>query len=211
MAWTLCEHVSYCTASGAVLFLDTARDRYFRLPDSAAPAFRQWAAQGAPEPLPPALAMLEREQLLRRHPGPSHLPSPSRPKPLAAATAAQGWRGGSPHVLDVLGSYWKVRRRLRGGLQPALDRILPPARPTGFAPDLAGRFLWVRQRLPRRPLCLLDSLALLDFLHVQNAAAQIVFAVQAKPFTAHCWVEDRGVVLNDAVDVVAPFTPILVR
>ena len=96
-------------------------------------------------------------------------------------------------------------------LVPALDQILPPPCPDTEADALLPAYLWMRDRLPRRPKCLFDSLALLDFLHGQNAAATIVFGVKARPFTAHCWIEHSGIVLNDRVDHVGTFTPILAR
>jgi hypothetical protein len=57
---------------------------------------------------------------------------------------------------------------------------------------------------------LLDSLALLAFLRQRGLYADLVFGVIRQPFAAHCWVQARGVVLNDRLDRVAEFTPILV-
>ena len=36
-----------------------------------------------------------------------------------------------------------------------------------------------------------------------------MFGVQANPLQAHCWVQQDDVVINDAVDVVSQFTPIM--
>jgi hypothetical protein len=37
-----------------------------------------------------------------------------------------------------------------------------------------------------------------------------VFGVQSRPFAAHCWLQLGGVVLNDTVDHVKRYTPIMV-
>jgi hypothetical protein len=39
---------------------------------------------------------------------------------------------------------------------------------------------------------------------------QLVLGVSPAPFSAHCWVEWAGVVLNDALDRATAHTPILV-
>jgi hypothetical protein len=211
MAWSLAPHVSYCIAAGEVIFLDTARDRYFRLPSTRTESFLGWTQSGAQEPLPDELASLETGGLLCAAPSPGVFRAVRRDSPAREIAASRDWRSGRGHILDTLASYRVAWWRLRQGLQPALDRILPPVRATGSSEDLAARFLWLRGKLPRRPKCLLDSLAMTEFLHAQNAEATLVFGIHAQPFAAHCWVEHRGVVLNDSADAVQSFTPILVR
>jgi len=211
MAWTLSPHVTFCVAAGEVIFLDTRRDRYFSLPGAKAECFQAWLANGTPGPLPTKLAFLSKEGLLRDGAQRHGVAPIQRQRPVAEVPVTQDWRAGFAQSWDVVGSFRSVRRALRGGLQPALDRITPPARATESAAELAASFQWVRNKFPRRPKCLLDSLALLDFLHWQNAEATIVFGINARPFAAHCWVEHRGTVLNDSLDIVSPFTPILVR
>jgi hypothetical protein len=58
-------------------------------------------------------------------------------------------------------------------------------------------------------LCLFDSLALLLFLAKYQLFPRWTFAVQSEPFAAHCWVQEQDVVLNDTVERVQPYTPIL--
>lgn len=64
--------------------------------------------------------------------------------------------------------------------------------------------------LTARDACLLDSLVLLEFAARRGVEPEWVFGVQTVPFAAHCWVQHGGLVLNDAVERVATFTPILV-
>jgi hypothetical protein len=56
---------------------------------------------------------------------------------------------------------------------------------------------------------LFDSLALLEFLAVYRFFPRIVFGVVADPFQAHCWLQDDAVVLNDDLERLGKYQPIL--
>jgi hypothetical protein len=58
--------------------------------------------------------------------------------------------------------------------------------------------------------CLFDALALSEFLAGYEIYPRWIFAVQARPFAAHCWLQLGDVVLNDTVDHVRRYTPIMV-
>jgi hypothetical protein len=58
--------------------------------------------------------------------------------------------------------------------------------------------------------CLPRSLALVRYLSKRGVLADLIIGVKMRPFAAHAWVEHRGFVLNDTVDGVQPYTPILV-
>jgi hypothetical protein len=58
--------------------------------------------------------------------------------------------------------------------------------------------------------CLFDALALSEFLAGYRVFPRWVFGVQARPFAAHCWLQLGGLVLNDTVDHVRRYTPIMV-
>jgi hypothetical protein len=85
------------------------------------------------------------------------------------------------------------------------------ARP--FDLDRARALVEVFDRLrlfyPRPYLCLFDSLALIHFLARFELHPDWVFGVTADPFEAHCWVQAERVVLNDRIERVAAFTPIM--
>jgi hypothetical protein len=57
--------------------------------------------------------------------------------------------------------------------------------------------------------CLLDSLVLSVFLTKQRVPCTLVIGVSTKPFAAHAWVQIGEYVLNDTVEHVQTFTPIL--
>lgn len=58
--------------------------------------------------------------------------------------------------------------------------------------------------------CLLDSLVLLAVLRKYNVPASLTVGVAPKPFSAHAWVQVQDCVLDDSVEHVREFTPILV-
>lgn len=61
----------------------------------------------------------------------------------------------------------------------------------------------------RKYVCLFDSLALLNFLAKYDLFPTWVFGVQSEPFAAHCWVQQNEVLMNDTIDRVSLYTPIL--
>lgn len=62
---------------------------------------------------------------------------------------------------------------------------------------------------PGTARCLGSSLFLLGILHRAGFGARWVFGVRTWPFEAHCWVEIDGVILNDSLEHVRSFTPIV--
>jgi hypothetical protein len=57
--------------------------------------------------------------------------------------------------------------------------------------------------------CLFEALALFEYLMRRGYSPTWVFGVQGAPFAAHCWLQLDNVVLNDSVDHVRGFTPIM--
>ena len=75
---------------------------------------------------------------------------------------------------------------------------------------VVGEYNQWRPFFPRSYLCLFDSLALFDLLLRHGVRVDWVYGVQAEPFEAHCWLQAGDLVVNDTLDRVAPFTPIMV-
>ncbi len=80
---------------------------------------------------------------------------------------------------------------------------------TASASRLISIFKSLRPLYPRAYLCLFDSLALLEFLAGYHLCPNIVFGVVADPFQAHCWLQEGITVLNDDVERVRRYKPIL--
>jgi hypothetical protein len=108
-----------------------------------------------------------------------------------------------------------VRRffgRPLGAIVAAAARARPPTSRSDPA-ALARRAASFAAMLPWVPLqgeCLFRSFMLLAFLRSGGFDARWVFGVRTWPFQAHCWLQCGALVLDDAADRVAAFTPILV-
>lgn len=57
--------------------------------------------------------------------------------------------------------------------------------------------------------CLFDALVLTDFLHRCHLPAHLVIAVHPMPFSAHAWVQLREYVVDDPIELIRMYTPIL--
>jgi hypothetical protein len=84
-----------------------------------------------------------------------------------------------------------------------------PALDTDRIASLTLGFNRLRLTFPRSYLCLFDSLALMYFFAFYNIYPTLVFGVRAEPFGAHCWVQADDVALNDTIEHVGQFTPIM--
>lgn len=76
--------------------------------------------------------------------------------------------------------------------------------------NVVSTFEHYRPLIPHRYLCLFDSLALLRVLAGRQQYPHWVFGVQTDPFLAHCWIQWEDVVLNDSVEEIRTYTPIMV-
>jgi hypothetical protein len=50
---------------------------------------------------------------------------------------------------------------------------------------------------------------LLEYLAWYRIFPTWVFGVQTRPFAAHCWLQHENIVLNDTVEHVTRYTPIM--
>ncbi len=64
---------------------------------------------------------------------------------------------------------------------------------------------------PTRTPCLVNSIALLEFLAAYGQFPRLVFGVQAHPFNAHCWIQHDDTVFNSTLEHVLQFTPMNAR
>ena len=75
--------------------------------------------------------------------------------------------------------------------------------------DLVGCYMKMRMLFPKNYLCIFDSLALVEFLARYNVWPNWIFGVQLDPWYAHSWVQHDGMVLNDDLERVQVYEPIL--
>ena len=82
-----------------------------------------------------------------------------------------------------------------------------------FDRERAGRLALIARELrpwfDEKPDCTTDALIVIEFFARHGLYPDWMFGVQANPLQAHCWVQQDDVVINDAVDVVSQFTPIM--
>jgi len=222
MFFSLRDTLHHCTASGRTIVLDIEADRYFALPPGMDEAFRR-AAGG--EPCSPdddgvLQPLLARGMLIEQTQAPDTDLSIRIMPASRDVVASVGQRPGPSMLMQVAVAQcvlaWRVRLR---GL-PALIRDIESRKPTAGA-DVAWRhddeyarinaaFEALGLIFRRSDRCLVRSLAFVWICLRRGFAPSLVFGVQASPFSAHCWVQQGETVLNDTVDNVRPFTPIMV-
>jgi hypothetical protein len=107
---------------------------------------------------------------------------------------------------------------LKQPISQTVDRVIDRKRRRGQRPEqfntdrarvLISIFCRLRPFHNRQFLCLFDSLALLNFLARYEIFPTWVFGVQSEPFAAHCWVQHNDILLNDTLDGVSAYTPLL--
>ncbi len=198
------DHLAWCAIDGTVVFLDLARDRYFRLPEDAN---RRFLAQHDPGSGPgPAQ--------------PAALPLPDAwTPPLRQSHAIHE---GPFRIGDIARSIWSQRRVERRLASHGIGHLLISVRETTGRrpllteplPALAARdvrgFEQARILRTAADRCLPRSIALALCLAGSRYAAHVVLGVKLAPFAAHCWVQAGDAVLNDELEEVLRYTPILV-
>lgn len=107
----------------------------------------------------------------------------------------------------------RAARKLRAGIGAGLELLASASR--GDAKFSTQQALvtasWRSRRLwSAEDRCLPRSLALAHLLREAGSGAKLALGVMGQPFAAHAWVQDGDVVLNDTLDHVRLFTPILI-
>lgn len=197
-----------CLGDDAVL-LDVPGDGYHCLADGAALCRR--LAAGAPVAIDDTVRALVAAGLV----GPEPRPAPRAPPGLPTRAAIHEHRpfSLSRDLPAALTAVAHVRAARKGaGLSPYLNWTgRPPRRDAAAAVEAAQRFWALMPYLPTEGECLVRSALLMRFLAALGLKADWVFGVRLCPFAAHCWVQVEGVCLNDDVERLAAFTPIMVR
>jgi hypothetical protein len=110
---------------------------------------------------------------------------------------------------------WRLRKTKLSRTLARIEQRRIRARSPAAASDvqhisgLMTAFQDLRPLYPRPYLCLFDSLALLEFLAGYRSFPRIVFGVVADPFHAHCWLQEGNMVLNDDLERIGHYKPIL--
>ena len=125
------------------------------------------------------------------------------------------------HVTTFLLCCYRARAYLRWrGIKKVIERAqrqlaAVPATSDRSDPERTRTLTAIFHRLQPLALdgfdgCLLQSFAHREFLLFHGVVAQWVFGVRAVPFSAHCWLQQGNVVLNDVAQRAGYLSPILV-
>jgi hypothetical protein len=232
----LSNDVYVCVTEGHGVFLDLKRDKYsaviFPGPYEAAP-------EEAPNSQPASLAQklaAQKDDLVQAG---LLTTDPASGRPIDGAPiegveghifglddqrafgltgeAAAGLKITLGEMWDFFIASWKASRDLKHKhIAKIVEKVRQrKARSGAQAPDIekVRRLTAVYRRLrpwyPRKYLCLYDSLALVEFMARRKVHPLWVFAVQAQPFGAHCWVQTERLLLNEGSEYAGLFTPIM--
>ena len=217
-SYQLRRGLSFCDLGSHLVFLDVDADRYFCLADKVEADFRALIAAAPQGAAPPERfeTFVERGLLVPGADGAPLAACSPPPTPAISLLDAAGPDAGSvatiSAVLALTRSLANLRRgSLRGSLAKArpLPRAVAPAaadRLGGIAAafDRASRWMSSQDR------CLAQSLAVARTARLAGIAVDIVIGISLGPFAAHCWVQHDAAVVNDRVETVLRYTPILV-
>jgi hypothetical protein len=202
------EHVHCCVDDAWWVFLDLKRDRYHCVPRTPVEAREPRLLERLR-----ALGLLTSNPQNARRIQLTEITAPTR----SIHSSDMGmFERSMARSLNFLRACALADRRLRQGVlirtvARVADRNHRDSRALDWARarDRVAFFRARRPWYPRDYLCLFDSLALVEFLAMQDLFADWVFGVRAEPFAAHCWVQREDVVLNDSVERVGTFVPIM--
>lgn len=221
MFFSLRDHLHHCRASGRTIVLDIEADRYFALPPGMDEAFRRAAGGEAcsPDDVRVLQALVARGMLIEQ----AH--SPDAASFVRIVTASRDViASASPHpgpsmIMQVAAAQCIVAWRIRFRGLPAIIRDMESrklAAGAGVAERHDDEYAGINAAFEalglvfrRSDRCLVRSLAFIWICLRRGFAPSLVFGVQASPFSAHCWVQQGDAVLNDTIENVRPFTPIM--
>jgi hypothetical protein len=215
------HHVHACFAANRTIFLDIKRGTYFGLDPEKTALLRQaldHPAEAEASALPVATELLGAGLLTTsRSASKTFLPpSTSAPEDSLLPLIDDAPRINTARVLRFLATCSAVALRLK--LRPLEHSLAHLARKKSRADatdldqarDLTRTFIYLRPlAYAARNRCLLDSLALAEFLASHGIRATCIIGVRANPFEAHCWVQIGTHVVNETPEMARRYAPIL--
>lgn len=223
----LAKHVHVCVADDNAIFLDLKHDKYIGL-DAAHTNILRKIISGELEAgadVDALVTHLIEQKLLTQD---SRSGRALRLTEAASPTAGLvGFEYDPPcevlwhHVIALAAAYFEVAASLRfrslaatvataSKRQRAAARSRDEPVDVEFVRALVLAFRRLRPLFYRgRQSCLLDSLVLASFLAKYRVRPRVVIGVMLGPFGGHCWVQYDTLVLNDRLERVSKFTPIM--
>lgn len=219
MALSLRPGLTFCEIQHHLIFMDYEADRYFSLTGPARDILQKLLTSSDATYTETEIAPLRAAGIIGHGEG----AKPLKPCQHAAAGRSildeeDGPSRMAAQVPAIIVRLAAMRRTLkRQGLPTTLRRIkeTTPLRVDVGSSTTGMRRLCAAYEASRRyylPVdhCLIRALALYRHAQQRGHDARLVFGVQLHPFSAHSWVEQDDLILDDHVDHVRRFTPILV-
>ena len=218
MGYVFPSHVHWCVANGRVVLLDLRADRYFALPPAVDTAVQTWLAGAGAGTDPVHLGhLLERGLLLadaaETLPLPLHTPGACKELP---RTRPAGLFSLILPTYIQIGTRTDLKRRALSLILTELGDAKTQAAASAQRASQAriaravNDYVSSRRALSAQDECLRWSIAMVRYLSRFGYWPRLVLGVRMLPFAAHAWVQDGDTVLNDSLEHIAPYTPILV-
>jgi hypothetical protein len=229
------QHAHCCTFNEGAVILDIRTGKYLGIDSRYLPALManvlDWPTTTSPrsedylqneDESAQLISALCRRNILTTTPSFKSAVLLPTPRHSVSATGCSRKPKGVPtrhKLLFVIALLRVLSMRHKHSLEPIIDWIrvhqgTVTRRQTPDAEHIT-RLLWSFERIrvwfyTARQYCLLDSLVLSVFLSLARQPCSLVIAVATKPFLAHAWVQSDEAVLNDTVEHVQLFRPLLV-
>jgi hypothetical protein len=217
MGFVLREGLTFCVSGGRAVFLDVQKDRYFGLPDKLDQAFQKLTLD-APTPRGALAALVKLGVLVEAEGSTSLVCATAETRLLRDISTRASTISGMAAARCLLAQYkaiWLIRRHSFGHVLAQIARLGPVV--STCCNDglekweaLALSFRAIAPLRPRSDECLINSVALLQLGASMGLRANLVIGVHSLPFSAHCWVQSGDLILNDRLENIEPFEPILV-
>lgn len=216
--YRLSPGVAFCRFDNGAIVLDVAADRYWQTSSRLAATLGWLTGTVAMAAAPADLERLAALGLVTAGDDRSGTPRPATVLPAVRASLAEAVsevrgmpRFGVQLAYYALAAHLAVRYRRLGALIANVESRRHRRRTSAIdITTVAAAYRHYRRLLPLEAKCLPDSLAFLALVARYGHYPRLVFGVTTGPFAAHCWVQNDDVVLNDAIDHVTLFRPILV-
>jgi hypothetical protein len=213
--------ISFCAVGDRLIFLDVQHDRYFCLSRPAEQSFQRLAHGYDLSTEDHQRVDRLREVALLTGTDDDCLPQACAPPPPVSVSLIEDSPGQTSfYELTVAFSHLvRVRALLRmRSLEVVLGAIV---RAKGAATPQTGSIdrrirkiatAFRRLNLVASPLdqCLPRSLAVATRCLAVDIVPTVVIGVKLQPFGAHCWIQHGDLLINERIDGVRDFTPILV-
>lgn len=215
MAPQLRPGLFYAECQDDIILLDVKQDRYFALPRALHTVFHTVFGSDVHS----AQDLEQISFILQSGPGAGdgRVPLESGALLLDGRLAPSMLRPSRPLQLKAFGframaSIW-LRMRSLEQIVVALDlrkrRLGESPVDRSLATQVASAVESMKVCFPTDDKCLAISIGLMLAMLERHICATMVMGVRTAPFSAHCWVQVDGLLVNDDIEAIGRFTPIL--